>query len=405
MSSEPVFKFSRRVQAVKPSATMAMSARALELRRAGREIASLSVGEPDFPVFPHVARAIEEALAKGYTKYTASPGTPELREAIARWMKIETGVAYTTAQIVATAGAKQALYNACEALLDEGDEAIVPNPYWVSYPDMAKLAGATVRELVMTAADNWAPRPEALEKAITPKTRVIILGSPSNPTGAVWSDKTLRGLADVLLRHPQIVILSDEIYGRLVYGGVRARSLLQVAPELIPRTVVVNGCSKAYAMTGLRLGWAAGPAKIIAAMNKVQDASTSNPSTLSQYAAIAALNGPQEPVEAMRMQFERRRDLMHSLVTAIPGVTSPRPEGAYYVFPDVSAYLGKKFRGEPVGGTVRIAEILLEEHGVAVVPGSAFGPEGYLRLSFATSDAEIRRGVDRMRQGLLALEG
>jgi aspartate aminotransferase len=404
MTDASAIPFSRRVRAVRPSPTLAISARAIELRRAGRDIASLSVGEPDFPIFPHVAKAIADATEKGYTKYTASPGTAELREAIARWMQRETGIAFTPAQIIATAGAKQALYNACQALLDEGDEAVIPNPYWVSYPDMVKLAGATVRELVTTAADGWIPRPEALEKVLTPKTRVVMLGSPSNPTGAVWSEAALRGIAKVLSRRPDIIILSDDIYGRLVYGGARARNLLEVAPELQSRTVLVNGCSKAYAMTGLRLGWAAGPQAIISAMNKVQDSSTSNPNSLAQWAAVAALNGPQEPVEAMRVQFERRRDLMHALVTAIPGVTSTKPDGAYYVFCDVSRYLGRKLRGEPVQGTVRLAEVLLEEHGVAVVPGSAFGPEGYLRLSFATSDAEIRRGVERMAKGLAALE-
>ncbi|GAC1339641.1 MAG: pyridoxal phosphate-dependent aminotransferase [Myxococcales bacterium] len=402
--TDAAISFSRRVQAVRPSPTLAISARAIDLRRAGRDIASLSVGEPDFPVFPHVAKAIADALEKGHTKYTASPGTMELRESIAKWMLAETGVRYAPAQIIATAGAKQALYNACQALLDEGDEAVIPNPYWVSYPDMVRLAGATVRELVVTSDSRWIPRPEALEKAITPRTRVVMLGSPSNPTGAVWTDESLRAIAAVLARHPRIVVLADDIYGRLVYGGAKAKNLLALAPELTPRTVLINGCSKAYAMTGLRLGWAAGPQAIISAMNKVQDSSTSNPSSLAQYAAVAALNGPQEPVEAMRVQFERRRDLMHALVTAIPGVTAHKPDGAYYVFPDVSAYLGRKHRGEPVQGTVRLAEVLLEEHGVAVVPGSAFGPEGYLRLSFATSDAEIRRGVERLAKGLAALE-
>ncbi|HXN55361.1 MAG TPA: aminotransferase class I/II-fold pyridoxal phosphate-dependent enzyme, partial [Myxococcales bacterium] len=269
--TDAAISFSRRVQAVRPSPTLAISARAIDLRRAGRDIASLSVGEPDFPIFPHVANAIAVAVEKGYTKYTASSGTMELREAIAKWTLTETGVRYAPSQIIATAGAKQALYNACQALLDDGDEAVIPNPYWVSYPDMVRLAGATVRELMVTPESRWIPRPEALEKAITPRTRVVMLGSPSNPTGAVWNEESLRGLAGVLAKHPRIVILADDIYGRLVYGGVRAKNLLAIAPELTPRTVLVNGCSKAYAMTGLRLGWAAGPQPIIAAMSKVQD--------------------------------------------------------------------------------------------------------------------------------------
>ena len=384
-------KLSRRVQSVRPSATLAMSARAIELRRAGRDIASLSAGEPDFPVPPHVAKAIEQALERGMTKYTASPGVAELREAISDRTEVEIGMRWGIKDIIATAGAKQALYNACQALLEEGDEAIVPNPYWVSYPDMVRLAGATPVDLVCRPEDGWVPRPEALERAITPRTRAVILGSPSNPTGAVWPEDAMRGIARVLDRHPQIAILSDDIYGRLVYGKARAVSVLQVAPQLRDRTVVVNGCSKAYAMTGLRLGWACGPSAIIAAMNRVQDSSTSNPSSLTQYAGIAALRGPQDTVEAMRQQFEKRRDLMVELVRSIPRMGCISPEGAFYVLADVKAYVSGRIETD-----VQLAELLLEEHGVATVPGSAFGAPGHVRLSFATSEAEIRRGLQRV---------
>jgi len=392
-----VTAFSRRVLAAKPSASLAVTARAIQLKREGRDIVSLSVGEPDFPVFPHVARAIEDALRKGYTKYTTSSGIAELREAVSDWMHAEVGQRYPLAQIICTAGAKQALYNACQALLDEGDEAVIPNPYWVSYPDIVRLAGATPVDMVTRAEDSWHPHPDALARAITPRTKVVMLGSPSNPTGAVWSKEAMQGMARVLEKHPRITILSDDIYHRLVYGGVRACNILEVAPQLRDRTVLINGCSKAYAMTGLRLGWACGPAEIISAMNKVQDSSTSNPSSLTQYAAVAALRGPQEGLEAMRAQFERRRDLMVELVRAIPRVRCARPEGAYYVFSDVSEYLGR------VPDDVKLSQVLLEEHGVAVVPGSAFGQPGYLRLSFATSDDQIRAGVDRMSRGLQAL--
>jgi aspartate aminotransferase len=392
-----VTAFSRRVLAAKPSASLAVSARAIQLKREGRDIVSLSVGEPDFPVFPHVARAVEDALRKGYTKYTTSAGIAELREAVSDWMHAEVGQRYPAAQIICTAGAKQALYNACQALLDEGDEAVIPNPYWVSYPDLVRLAGATPVDMVTRAEDSWHPNPDALARAITPRTKVVMLGSPSNPTGAVWSKEAMQGMARVLEKHPRITVLSDDIYHRLVFGGVRACNLLEVAPQLRDRTVLVNGCSKAYAMTGLRLGWACGPAEIISAMNKVQDSSTSNPSSLAQYAAVAALRGPQEGVEAMRAQFERRRDLMVELVRGIPRVRCARPEGAFYVFCDVSEYLGR------VPDDVKLSQLLLEEHGVAVVPGSAFGQPGYLRLSFATSDDQIRAGVDRMSRGLQAL--
>lgn len=394
---------SRRVQAVKPSPTLAISARALQLRREGKDIASLSVGEPDFPVFPHVEEAIVQAVRKGYTKYTSSAGIPELREAVSAWMEPSCGVRFPAARIVITAGAKQALYNACQTVLEEGDEAVIPNPYWVSYPEMVRLAGATPVELPLREEDAWAPRPEALERVLTPRTRAVLLGSPSNPTGAVWSAESLRGLAQVLEKFPRVVVLSDDIYDRLVYGGVRAVNLLRVAPELLPRTVLINGCSKAYAMTGLRLGWACGPADIIAGMNRVQDASTSNASSLSQWAGVAALTGSQEPLEAMRVQFEKRRALLVQLLREVPGVKAQVPDGAYYVFADVSALLQRSLRGAAVGTSVRLAEVLLEEFGVATVPGSAFGREGYLRLSFATSEAEIHRALERFARAAASL--
>jgi aspartate aminotransferase len=391
-----VTSFSRRVLAAKPSASLAVSARAIQLKREGRDIVSLSVGEPDFPVFSHVAQAVEDALRKGYTKYTTSSGIAELREAIGDWMENEVGQRYPVAQIICTAGAKQALFNACQALLDDGDEAVIPNPYWVSYPDIVRLAGAKPVEMMTRAQDDWHPDPDALARVVTPRTKVVMLGSPSNPTGAVWSKEAMKGIARVLEKHPQITILSDDIYHRLVYGA-RACNILEVAPQLRDRTVLINGCSKAYAMTGLRLGWACGPQEIIAAMNKVQDSSTSNPNSLAQYAAVAALRGPQEGVESMRAQFERRRDLIVELVRAIPRVHCARPEGAFYLFCDVSAYLRR------VPDDVKLSQVLLEEHGVAVVPGSAFGQPGYLRLSFATSDAMIRAGVERMSRGLQSL--
>jgi aspartate aminotransferase len=388
----------RRLAAVKPSATMAMTARAIQLRRDGRDIVSLSVGEPDFPVFPHVAQAISDALARGYTKYTPPNGTMELREAISDWMVKEVGIRWPATQIVATSGAKQGLYNACMALLDEGDEAIIPNPYWVSYPEMVRLAGARPVDLMLRQEDGWVPRPDDLERICGDRTRILLFSSPSNPTGAVWPEETLQGVARVLRAFPRVVILSDDIYGKLVYGGVVVRNLLQVAPDLKDRTVLINGCSKAYAMTGLRLGWAAGPLEIISAMNKVQDASTSNPSSLSQYAAVAALRGSQDLLEAMRVQFERRRDLMVEMLRRIDGIAAVAPDGAYYIFADVSGLLPRKHRGEPVGTSLRLAEILLEEFGVAAVPGSAFGREGYLRLSFATSESEITKAMERMQR-------
>jgi len=395
---------SKRLDAVKASATMAMTARAIQLRREGKDIISLSVGEPDFPVFPHVEAAIIEALRKGQTKYTAPNGTAELREAISDWMHREVGVRYQPAQIVATSGAKQALYNACQALLDEGDEAVIPNPYWVSYPEMVRLAGGKPVELMLRAEDGWSPREGDWERVLTPRTRVLMFSSPSNPTGAIWSEAALKAMARALEKFPRVTVLSDDIYDKLVYGGAQCLNLLEVAPELQSRTVLVNGCSKAYAMTGLRLGWACGPQEIISAMNKVQDASTSNPSSLSQAAAVAALRGPQDLLEAMRVQFEKRRHLMVELLKNIPGIEAHHPDGAYYVFPDVSRLVGKRHRGEPVQSDARLAEILLEEFGVATVPGSAFGRAGFLRLSFATSEALIRSAMERIARCSASLD-
>jgi len=383
---------------------MAMTARAIQLRREGRDIVSLSVGEPDFPVFPHVAEAVADALKKGYTKYTPSNGIADLREAISDWMFNGVGVRWPAGQVIVTSGAKQALYNACMALLDDGDEAVIPNPYWVSYPEMVRLAAGKPIDLMLRQEDGWSPRPEDLERIFTPRTRVFIFSSPSNPTGAVWSAETMRGIARVLEKFPRVIVLSDDIYDRLVYGGAKATNLLQVAPQLKERTVLVNGCSKAYAMTGLRLGWACGPAEIISGMNKVQDASTSNSSSLSQYAAVAALRGPQEPVEAMRVQFEKRRHLMVELLQQIHGIDAHEPDGAYYVFADFSRLLPRKYRGEPVATTQRLAEILLEEFGVASVPGSSFGREGYLRLSFAISEADIRKAMERVARCASSLD-
>jgi aspartate aminotransferase len=395
---------SRRVEAVKASPTLAITARALQLKRQGREIVSLSVGEPDFPVFPHVEAAIVEALRKNATKYTNAAGTPELREAISEWMERDSGIKFPISQIVATAGAKQALYNACQALLDEGDEAVIPNPYWVSYPEMVRLAGGKPVEMMLRPEDDWEPRPEELERVMTPRTRVVMLGSPSNPTGAVWSEESLRGMAKVLAKFPNAVILADDIYDKLVYGKAKVVNLLRVAPALAPRTVLINGCSKAYAMTGLRLGWACGPQEIISAMNKIQDASTSNPSSLSQAAAVAALRGPQEPLEAMRVQFEKRKTRLVQLLRAVPGIKAREPAGAYYVFADVSGLLPRKLRGQPLATSLTLAEVLLEEFGVAVVAGSAFGREGYLRLSFATSEEQIERAVALMGRCVAALD-
>jgi aspartate aminotransferase len=393
-----------RTQQVRPSPTIAMSARATALRREGRDIAGLSVGEPDFPVPQHVADAMIEAVKKGQTRYTASSGTPELREAICKRTQAETGLAYKPNQVIVCAGAKQALYNASMVLLDPGDEALIPMPYWVSYPDMVKLSGGVPVDLPMTAKEGWQPDVAKMDALISPKTKLLFLGSPSNPTGAVWDRATFEGIAKVLRKHPRVVALCDDIYGRVYFGGEpRALSLLQVAPDLAERVILIDGCSKTYAMTGLRIGWAMGPQAVIAEMNKVQDASTSNPNSIAQVGAVAALTGTQEPVEKMVAAFKARRARMLSGL-AKGGVSAVEPGGAFYVFADFNAWLGKSFKGAKVETTWKLAEVLLEEFGVATVPGAAFGVDGYLRISYACSEAEIDKGIARIHQGLAALQ-
>jgi aspartate aminotransferase len=401
----PIDYESQRCRGVRRSPTVVMAGRAGQLRREGRDIASLSVGEPDFPVPDHVREALIEAVRQGLTRYTPSAGTPELREAIVERTLAESRLSFTPGQVIVSAGAKQSLYNACAALLDPGDEAVIPNPYWVSYPDMVKLSGGVPVELRTSAAEGWQPTGEALAAAMSPRTKLVIFGSPSNPTGAVWSEATLLALAEVLRRFPRAVVLTDDIYGRILYGvpaGQRAPTLLQVAPDLAPRTIVVDGCSKAYAMTGLRIGWSLAPEPLTTAMIKVQDASTTNPNSVAQQGAIAALRGPQEPVERMIRAWERRRGLLLAQL-AVGGVHAVRPDGAFYAFVDVRPWLGRSLRGAKVESTWRLAELLLEEHGVATVSGAAFGCEGYLRLSFATSDEEIGKATSRILAGLASL--
>lgn len=382
-------KISRRAASIQPSPTLAIAAKAKAMAAAGADVVSLGAGEPDMDTPAHVKRAGIEAIESGFTRYTATAGIPELRRAIAAKFERENGLRYAENEIIASVGAKHSLYNAFQALLDEGDEVLIPAPYWVSYPDMVKLAGGTPVFVPTLAEHDFVPQPEAIRERLTPRTAAIVLNSPSNPTGAVWGEEALRGIAEVLEGH-HCAILSDDIYEHLIYTGQPFANILNVAPGLRDRTIVVNGLSKSFSMTGWRIGWAAGPKEVIAAMQRIQDQSTSNPSSITQKAAIAALEQGNAFVEEMRQAFDSRQKLVQRRLSEIPGLVCPRIGGAFYAFPDARALCAKRYKGEDLkGSSARLAEILLEDFLVAVVPGSAFGAEGFLRLSFATDRKSV----------------
>ena len=396
-------KISRRAAAIQPSPTLAITARAKAMVAQGIDVVSFGAGEPDFDTPQHVKDAAIRAIQEGFTKYTATPGIPELRRAIAAKHERENGLRYDESEIIATVGAKHALYNAFQALVDEGDEVIVPAPYWVSYPDMVKLAGGRPVIVETRAEDGFVPSAEAIRAALTDRTVAVVLNSPSNPTGAVWGRQALEAIAHVLTGHG-CTIVSDDIYEHLIYTGEPFANVLNVAPHLRERTIVVNGLSKSFAMTGWRLGWAAGPRSIIAAMQKIQDQSTSNPTSIVQKAAIAALTGGNDCVEQMRGKFDERRRYIENRFAAMPGIACPPIRGAFYAFPDVRALLGRAYEGEVVGSDSRLAELLLEDYRVAVVPGTPFGAPGFLRLSFATSMEQLEKGLDRIEACVSALQ-
>jgi aspartate aminotransferase len=396
-------QLSRRARAVKPSATLALAARAKKLVAEGRDVAILTSGEPDFDTPAHIKEAATRALEAGFTKYTPTAGTPELKSAIIEKMRKDHGLVYTPEQVIASTGAKQSLFNLFQAVVDEGDEVVIPSPCWVSYPDMARLAGGVPVEVRCRAEDDFRLDPDALAKALTPRTRLVVLNSPSNPTGAVYTRENLAEVAAVLRPHG-CFIATDDIYEKLIYGGRAFANILAVAPDLDSRTLVVNGFSKAYAMTGWRLGYACGPAEVVAAMGCVQDQSTSNPTSITQKAGVAALTGPQDAVARMRLAFGERRARMVARLRAIPGVRVNDPGGAFYAFPDLGAALNKKWKGEPVGTATRLAEILLLDFGLAVIPGEPFWGPGHLRISYAAAPEVIERGLDRLAACLASLE-
>jgi aspartate aminotransferase len=383
---------------VKPSPTIAVTTKAAELKAAGRDIIALGAGEPDFDTPQNIKDAAVAAIEAGKTKYTAVDGIPELKQAICAKFKRDNGLDYTPSQVSVGTGGKQILYNALMATMNPGEEVVITAPYWVSYPDMVLLAGGTPVIAPATLENNFKLTPEALEEAITPKTKWFIFNSPSNPTGAGYSRDELKALTDVLMRHPHVWVMTDDMYEHLAYDGFEFCTPAQVEPALYDRTLTVNGVSKAYAMTGWRIGYAAGPEKLIGAMRKIQSQSTSNPCSVSQWAAVEALNGTQDYIADNNEMFVRRRNLVVEMLSAIPGVTCPTPEGAFYVYPSISGLIGKtSAAGTKITDDEAFATALLEETGVAVVFGAAFGLSPNFRVSYATSDEALKEACTRIQ--------
>ena len=393
-----ILELSKRVQAIKPSPTLAVTARAAKLKAEGKDIIGLGAGEPDFDTPQHIKDAAVEAIGKGFTKYTAVGGTPSLKQAIIAKLRRDNGLDYTAKQVLVSCGGKQSFFNLTLALINAGDEVVIPAPYWVSYPDIVLIAeGRPV--IVQTGIEqSFKMSAEQLAAAITPRTKMVVINSPSNPTGAVYSLKELQALGAVLRKHPEILIATDDMYEHIALRDEKFVNILNACPDLYARTMVLNGVSKAYAMTGWRIGYAAGPEHIITAMENVQSQSTSNPTSISQVAAEAALSGDQGCITPMLKAFRERHLFVVDALNKIPGVNCIQSEGAFYAFPDVRPVITNLHqRGLIKDATdVALSEYLLERVGVAVVPGSAFGSEGYVRLSFATSMDNLRQAIARM---------
>ncbi|QMU57029.1 MAG: aminotransferase class I/II-fold pyridoxal phosphate-dependent enzyme [Boseongicola sp.] len=383
---------------VKPSPTIAVSTLADELRAAGRDVIGLGAGEPDFPTPEHIREAGKRAIDDGKTRYTAVDGIPELKAAIVEKFRRENGLEYTPAEISVGTGGKQVLYNALMATLNPGDEVIIPAPYWVSYPDMVKLAGGEPVIVAASLESGFRITPEQLEAAITPKTKWLIFNSPSNPTGAGYSPDELRALMAVVERYPNVWVLTDDMYEHIAFPGFEFSTPAQVCPSLKDRTLTLNGVSKAYAMTGWRIGYAGGPSHLIAAMRKIQSQSTSNPSAISQWAAVEALSGPQDFIVDNVKIFRRRRDLVVAGLNAAKGISCPEPQGAFYVYPSIAGCIGKTSAGGAlIESDEAFSTALLEETGVAVVFGAAFGLSPAFRVSYATSDAQLTEACARIQ--------
>ncbi len=388
---------SNRVNNIKPSLTIATNMKAQELKRAGKDVIVLAAGEPDFDTPDHIKSAAIEAINKGFTKYVPGKGTPDLQVAIQKKFQRDNNLDYELGNITVGVGGKHIIYNAFSATINQGDEVIIPAPYWVSYPDMVKLAGGIPKIVKTVSENNYKLQPNELRAAISDKTKWLIFNSPSNPTGAAYSAEELKMLTDVLLEFPKVNILSDDIYEHLTFDDFNFVTPVEVEPKLYDRTVTCNGVSKGYAMTGWRIGYAGGPKKIISAMRKIQSQSTSNPCTISQWAALAALTGPKDFIHENKYIFEERRNLVVKELSTIDGISCPIPNGAFYVYPDISKLIGKKTRsGNVISNDEQFALSLLEEKNVAVVFGAAFGLSPNFRISFATSMDELQTACDRI---------
>jgi len=390
-------KLSNRVNAVKPSPTLAITARAAEMRAAGKDIIGLGAGEPDFDTPEHIKTAGINAINDGYTKYTAVDGIPALKQAIIKKFKDDNGFDYQANQVLVSCGGKQSFFNLAQALINPGDEVIIPAPYWVSYPDMALLADGVPVIVETTQDQHFKITADQLRDAITDKTRLFVINSPSNPSGVAYSIEELKALGDVLKEHPEIIIATDDMYEHILWKKGSFVNILNANPELYDRTMVLNGISKAYSMTGWRIGYAAGPVALIAAMRKIQSQSTSNPTSISQHAAVAAISGDQSCIDTMLVEFKKRHDMVVAELNTIDGVDCLSSDGTFYVFPNVEKLIAKL---DGVNNDLDFSEFLIEKAGVALVPGSAFGCPGHIRISIATSMENLETALDRIKKAI-----
>jgi aspartate aminotransferase len=391
-----------RAEKIKPSPTLAIDAKAKAMKANGIDVVNFGVGEPDFDTPENVKEAAIKAIRDGFTKYTPVGGIDSLKEAIREKFRKDNNLDYVNEEIIVSCGAKHSLYNIAQALFSPGDEVLIPSPYWVSYPDQVLLNDAVPVFLETYEADGFRVKPEVLESRITGKTKAIILNSPSNPTGLTYGRKDLEDIAEVLLKH-DLYVISDEIYEKLTYDGFRHASIASLESGIKAKTIVVNGLSKSYAMTGWRIGYAAGPKEIIKAMTNIQSQSTSNPTSISQKAAVEALTGPQDSIGVMLGEFDKRRKFLVGELNSLPGVSCITPTGAFYAFPNTSLIYGKSDGNRRIASSQDLALYLLEKANVALVPGEAFGNDNYIRISYATSVKEIQKGIDRIREALIRL--
>ena len=398
-------KLAKRTALIKPSPTLAITAKAKAMKAEGIDVVGFGAGEPDFDTPENIKEAAIRAIKEGFTKYTAVPGIDELKDAIIEKYRAEQGLSYERSEVIVSCGAKHTLYNIAMVLFEEGDEVIIPAPYWVTYPDQAVLCGAKPVFIYTKEENEFKVLPEQLEEAITDRTKAIILNYPSNPTGATYTKEELERLAEVILKkNPNMWIISDEVYEKIIYDGRRHVSIATISDEVKARTLVVNAVSKTYSMTGWRIGWMCGNREVVAAMSKIQSQSTSNPTSIAQKAAVEALTGPQDAVEKMRKAFEERRNYIVERLNSMPGVSCFKPHGAFYVFPNFSGVYGKSYKGKKIENSMDFAAYLLEEYKVAIVPGAAFGDDNCARLSYATSMDNIKKGLDRIEEAIKNLE-